>query len=168
MEKDAQAPKNGCFSALTSMNSLHTIEPECSVRFGPFTFYPQQRLVCAEGRPLPLGGRALDILAVLVEQAGQFVSKAVLIARVWPSSVVEENNLRVHIAALRRALADGEGGRCYIINVPQRGYCLSRRHPCRQKLHSPYLNITCQHAWCRCSAWSRWRAPLPGDCRGKR
>ena len=129
MEKDAQAPKNGCFSALTSMNSLHTIEPECSVRFGPFTFYPQQRLVCEEGRPLPLGGRALDILGVLVEQAGQFVDKASLIARVWPSSVVEENNLRVHIAALRRALADGEDGRRYIINLPQRGYCFVATQP---------------------------------------
>jgi predicted ATPase/DNA-binding winged helix-turn-helix (wHTH) protein len=137
MEKDAQAPKNGCFSALTSMNSLHTIEPECAVRFGPFTFYPQQRLVCAEGRPLPLGGRALDILAVLVEQAGQFVSKAVLIARVWPSSVVEENNLRVHIAALRRALADGEGGRRYIINVPQRGYCFVATPPMQAEAAQP-------------------------------
>ncbi|QJI38516.1 ATP-binding protein [Pseudomonas sp. ADAK13] len=129
MEKDAQAPKTGCFSALTSMHSLHTIEPECEVRFGPFTFYPQQRLVCEEGRPLPLGGRALDILAVLVEQAGQFVSKADLITRVWPSSVVEENNLRVHIAALRRALADGQGGRRYIVNLPLRGYCFVATQP---------------------------------------
>ncbi|WP_259198180.1 MULTISPECIES: helix-turn-helix transcriptional regulator [unclassified Pseudomonas] len=137
MEKDAQTPKAGCFSALTSMNSLHTIEPECAVRFGPFTFYPQQRLVCEEGRPLPLGGRALDILAVLVEQAGEFVSKATLIARVWPCSVVEENNLRVHIAALRRALADGEGGRRYIINLPQRGYCFVATQPLRAEPAQP-------------------------------
>lgn len=123
MEKDAQAPKTGCSSALTRMNFLDIAEPEGAVRFGPFTFHPQQRLMCEAGRPLPLGGRALDILAVLVEQAGQFVSKATLIARVWPHSVVEENNLRVHIAALRRALADGREGRRYIINLPQRGYC---------------------------------------------
>jgi len=70
--------------------------------------------------PVPLGGRALDILAVLLETPGQFVSKDTLIARVWPCSVVEENNLRVHIAALRRAL----DGRRYILNEPQRGYCL--------------------------------------------
>ncbi len=70
--------------------------------------------------PVPLGGRALDILAVLLETPGQFVSKDTLIARVWPCSVVEENDLRVHIAALRRAL----DGRRYILNEPQRGYCL--------------------------------------------
>jgi DNA-binding winged helix-turn-helix (wHTH) protein len=53
----------------------------------------------------------LDILQVLVERAGSVVSKDELIARVWPRSVVEEINLRVHIAALRRVFRDGQGGR---------------------------------------------------------
>jgi len=95
------------------MNNPH------AVSFGPYTFHPQQRLVSKAGWPVPLGGRALDILAVLLEAPGQYVSKEALIARVWPSSVVEENNLRVHIAALRRALP----GQPYILNEPQRGYC---------------------------------------------
>ncbi|CRM29569.1 MULTISPECIES: winged helix-turn-helix domain-containing protein [Pseudomonas] len=90
-----------------------------TLSFGPYTFHRQQRLVSKAGWPVPLGGRALDILAVLLEAPGQFVGKDTLIARVWPSSVVEENNLRVHIAALRRAL---DGQRC-IVNDPQRGYC---------------------------------------------
>ncbi|OPA84543.1 transcriptional regulator [Pseudomonas fluorescens] len=90
-----------------------------AVSFGPYTFHRQQRLVSKVGLPVPLGGRALDILAVLLETPGEFVRKDTLIARVWPCSVVEENNLRVHIAALRRAL---EGAR-YILNDPQRGYC---------------------------------------------
>jgi predicted ATPase/DNA-binding winged helix-turn-helix (wHTH) protein len=90
-----------------------------AMRFGPYTFHRQQRLVSKAGMPVPLGGRALDILAVLLETPGQFVGKDTLIARVWPCSVVEENNLRVHIAALRRAL----DGRRYILNDPQRGYC---------------------------------------------
>lgn len=105
------------------MNSLLSHDCETVVRFGPFTFHRQQRLVSEAGRPLVLGGRALDILAVLVEQAGQVVSKDSLIARVWPHSVVEDINLRVHIAALRRALADGRQGQRYIVNLPQRGYC---------------------------------------------
>jgi len=113
MEKDAQTPKAGCSSALTRMHNPH------AVSFGPYTFHRQQRLVSKAGLPVPLGGRALDILAVLLETPGQFVRKDTLIARVWPRSVVEENNLRVHIAALRRAL----DGQRYILNEPLRGYC---------------------------------------------
>lgn len=105
------------------MNRLEPHEPEAVLRFGPFTLQRQQRLVSEAGRPLLLGGRALEILLVLVECAGQFVSKNTLIARVWPRSVVEDINLRVHIAALRRALNDGRDGQHYIINLPQRGYC---------------------------------------------
>jgi predicted ATPase/DNA-binding winged helix-turn-helix (wHTH) protein len=100
------------FQRFIEMNNAPTVS------FGRYTFHPQQRLVSKAGFPVPLGGRALDILAVLLEVPGQFVSKDTLIARVWPSSVVEENNLRVHIAALRRAF---DGQPC-IINDPQRGY----------------------------------------------
>ncbi|NNA48698.1 winged helix-turn-helix domain-containing protein [Pseudomonas lactis] len=92
-----------------------------AVSFGPYTFHRQQRLVSKAGWPVPLGGRALDILAVLLEAPGHFISKATLIERVWPNSVVEESNLRVHIAALRRAL---DGPR-WILNHPQRGYCFA-------------------------------------------
>lgn len=131
MEKEARAPKAGCFSAVNVMNDCYVIDADDALRFGPYTFHRHQRLVSKSGWPVPLGGRALDILALLLEEPGQFVSKDTLIARVWPSSVVEENNLRVHIVALRRAL----GGRRYIVNEPLRGYCFAapvhgaRRHP---------------------------------------
>ncbi|WP_124429431.1 winged helix-turn-helix domain-containing protein [Pseudomonas sp. R2-37-08W] len=92
-----------------------------AVSFGPYTFHRHQRLVSKAGWPVPLGGRALDILAVLLEAPGQFISKATLIERVWPNSVVEDNNLRVHIVALRRAL----DGQRVILNHPQRGYCFA-------------------------------------------
>jgi Transcriptional regulatory protein, C terminal/NB-ARC domain len=69
-----------------------------------------------------LGGRALDILAALVERAGETISKEELIARVWPDTVVEGAALRVHVAALRKALGDGRAGRRYIANHPGRGY----------------------------------------------
>lgn len=92
-----------------------------AVSFGPYTFHRHQRLVSKAGWPVPLGGRALDILAVLLEAPGHFISKATLIERVWPNSVVEDNNLRVHIAALRRAL----DVQPLILNHPQRGYCFA-------------------------------------------
>ncbi|MEG1406155.1 MAG: IMP dehydrogenase, partial [Alistipes sp.] len=66
--------------------------------------------------------RAVDILLILLEHAGNVVSKQELIARVWPKSVVEDGNLRVHMAALRKALGDGQAGQRYIVTVAQRGY----------------------------------------------
>ncbi|MDO7896136.1 ATP-binding protein [Pseudomonas citrulli] len=107
------------------MNSFVKPDTEATVGFGPFVFHRQQRLVSRDGEPLTLGGRALDILQVLVEHAGTYVSKQALLASVWPDSVVEEINLRVHIAALRRAFGDGKDGSQYILNDPRQGYCLA-------------------------------------------
>ncbi|MFU2327703.1 ATP-binding protein [Pseudomonas sp. NFX98] len=104
------------------MNSIRDLHSDTVLRFGPYAFHLNQRLVLEGDQPLRLGGRALDILQVLVEHAGSVVSKEELIAQVWPRSVVEEINLRVHIAALRRAFRDGQNGHCYIVNIPQRGY----------------------------------------------
>jgi predicted ATPase/DNA-binding winged helix-turn-helix (wHTH) protein len=98
---------------------------ETTVRFGPFVFHRQQRLITRDGEPLALGGRALDILHILVAHAGAFVSKQTLIAQVWPDSVVEDINLRVHIAALRRAFGAGQDGNRYILNHPRQGYCFA-------------------------------------------
>ncbi|WP_434562625.1 helix-turn-helix transcriptional regulator [Pseudomonas sp. Z5-35] len=107
------------------MNSFVKPCTEPTVCFGPFVFHRQQRLVTRDASPLALGGRALDILQVLVAHAGAFVSKQTLIARVWPDSVVEDINLRVHIAALRRAFGEGRDGQRYILNHPRQGYCFA-------------------------------------------
>ncbi|MBT2337734.1 MULTISPECIES: ATP-binding protein [Pseudomonas] len=120
------------------MNSFIKPDTEVAVGFGPFAFYRQQRLVTRDGEPLGLGGRALDILQVLVEHAGTYVSKQALLACVWPDSVVEEINLRVHIAALRRAFGDGQDGSQYILNDPRQGYCFvaSLSAPPRRERHN--------------------------------
>lgn len=93
-----------------------------AMHFGPYRIHPRQRVVLEGGQPLRLGRRAVDILLVLLEHAGQVVSKQELIARVWPKTVVEDGNLRVHMAALRKALGDGQAGQRYIVTVAQRGY----------------------------------------------
>lgn len=90
--------------------------------FGPFQLIPARRMLLDDGKPLRLGSRALEILIALVERAGETIHKDQLIARTWPDTVVEENALRVHIAALRKALGDGRGGNRYIANIPSRGY----------------------------------------------
>lgn len=92
------------------------------VRFGRYAVHAGQRLILADGQPLRIGGRALDILQVLLERAGAVVDKQSLIARIWPDTVVEDINLRVHIAALRRVLGDGRDGQRFIVNVPGQGY----------------------------------------------
>jgi predicted ATPase/DNA-binding winged helix-turn-helix (wHTH) protein len=94
-----------------------------SISFGSFRLFPAQRLLLDSGNPLRLGSRALDILIALVERAGELVGKTELMARVWPDTIVVEDNLTVHVAALRRALSDGIGGNRYLITIPGRGYC---------------------------------------------
>ena len=90
--------------------------------FGSFRLTPAQRMLLDDGKPLRLGSRALDILIALVEGAGDTVHKDQLIARAWPDTVVDEGALRVHVAALRKALGDGRAGKRYIANNPGRGY----------------------------------------------
>jgi predicted ATPase/DNA-binding winged helix-turn-helix (wHTH) protein len=93
-----------------------------SVLFGSFRLEPTQQLLLEGDRPVAIGARALAILVALVERAGEVIGKEDLIARVWPDVFVEESNLRVHVAALRRALRDGQSGNRFVVNVPGRGY----------------------------------------------
>jgi predicted ATPase/DNA-binding winged helix-turn-helix (wHTH) protein len=90
--------------------------------FGPFRFLPQQRMLLKNGVSVDVGSRALEILNLLLENAGQVLSKDELMSAVWPGVFVEESNLRVHISALRKAIGDGVEGSRYIINSPNRGY----------------------------------------------
>jgi len=95
---------------------------EHAISFGPYRLLAAQRLLLERDKPVRLGGRAFDILAALVERAGELVGKEELIARAWPKTYVEESNLKIQVSALRRALGDGQGGNRYVITVPGRGY----------------------------------------------
>src|SRR6516165_10104395 len=90
--------------------------------FGPFRFHPTRHLLLEGETLVRLGSRALEILAALVERPGELVTKDELTARVWPNTIVEESNLKVNVAALRRALGEGRPGRRYIATVSGRGY----------------------------------------------
>ena len=72
--------------------------------------------------PLEMGSRALGILGALVERAGEVVSRAEIIAAVWPGTAVEDSNLNVQIAALRRVLDEGRTERGCIQTIPGHGY----------------------------------------------
>ncbi|RJG08205.1 ATP-binding protein [Massilia cavernae] len=90
--------------------------------FDTFQLIPARRLLLDADQPVLLGGRAFDILALLLERAGEVVEKDELIARAWPKTCVEEANLRVHVSALRKALGDGRQKRRFIASIAGRGY----------------------------------------------
>lgn len=71
---------------------------------------------------MALGGRAFDILTLLVRRAGETVSKAELFAHVWPGYLVHEHNLKVNVGNLRRLLAACDPAKEYIATIPGRGY----------------------------------------------
>src|SRR5271170_3295916 len=93
-----------------------------AISFGPFRLFVAQRLLLEGDTPARLGNRAFEILAALVERAGEVVGKHELIARAWPKTFVEEANLKIQVSALRRAIGDGQGDQRYIATVVGRGY----------------------------------------------
>src|SRR5712675_2181721 len=102
--------------------------PGCStmvhrtLRFGPFELSGSKRVLWCNGVTLPLGSRAFDILVYLAERPGEGIGKNELINHVWSNVTVEEGSLRVHVAAIRKALRDGQFGNRYIANIKGRGY----------------------------------------------
>jgi DNA-binding winged helix-turn-helix (wHTH) protein len=91
-------------------------------KFGPFELSSRDRMLRREGLQVPLGSRALDILVYLAERPGEVIPKKELIDHVWSGIFVEEGSLRVHVAAIRKALRDGQFGDRYIANIQGRGY----------------------------------------------
>ncbi|HEY0365165.1 MAG TPA: winged helix-turn-helix domain-containing protein, partial [Pyrinomonadaceae bacterium] len=90
--------------------------------FGPYQFDLSKRAVERSGETISLTRKAIDILVVLVANAGQLVEKDELLREVWPDTFVEEANLAQHISALRKALGDERGVPRYIETVTRRGY----------------------------------------------
>lgn len=90
--------------------------------FGPFKFLPKQQLLLDGDVPVRLGARALEVLLALVERPGELVGKDELLSRAWPGAFVEDNNLKVNVAALRRALGEAHERPRYIATVNGRGY----------------------------------------------
>jgi DNA-binding winged helix-turn-helix (wHTH) protein len=90
--------------------------------FGDYLFIPRRQLLLKNGRSVRIGCRALDLLAAFVQRPGEVLSKRELLEEAWPNTTVVEGNLKVHIAALRRALDDDADLARYIATVNGRGY----------------------------------------------
>src|SRR5580704_14775874 len=107
------------YPRIAGHRQVGTSNSDTIIRFGRFCVLPRTRQFFAEGTPVEVGSRAFDLLMVLVEARGELVSKDEIIDGVWPTTLVEETNLRVQISLLRKAL--GKDGHI-IKNVPGRGY----------------------------------------------
>jgi DNA-binding winged helix-turn-helix (wHTH) protein len=92
---------------------------EATLEFGRFRVLLRNRQLIADGAPIELGTRAFDLLLVLLEADGTLVIKDELMSRVWPGVVVAEENLKVQIYALRKALGKDRG---FIRTEHGRGY----------------------------------------------
>jgi DNA-binding winged helix-turn-helix (wHTH) protein len=93
-----------------------------SYSFGPFRLDEASDILFRDNEPTAVGQRAVALLRVLVEQPGIPVSKDALIEAAWPGLVVEESNLPVQIAALRKVLGQEPGGEGWIETLSRRGY----------------------------------------------
>jgi len=89
---------------------------------GPLVVDLDRRLVMKGAMPLPVGERAAAVLTLLIRRAGQLVTKDELMSFAWNDLAVEENNLTVQIASLRKLLRDGGGEPAWIETMPRRGY----------------------------------------------
>jgi DNA-binding winged helix-turn-helix (wHTH) protein len=83
---------------------LSSVRADAAIEFGRFRVLLRRRRLLADGIPVELGTRAFDLLLVLLEADGALVTKEELLNRVWRSVVVSEENLKVQIGCLRKAL----------------------------------------------------------------
>ena len=93
-----------------------------SYSFGPFRLDPAERQLLRGGEPVPLTGKAFDVLHLLVRNGGRTVTREEFMAEVWAGTIVEENNLSDNVSTLRQLLGDDAREPVYIRTVPRRGY----------------------------------------------
>src|ERR1700746_1357092 len=133
------------------------------IEFGRSRVLLRRRQLLADGVPVELGTRAFDLLLVLLQADGSLVTKEELLSRVWPGIVVSEENLKVQVSALRKALGAErdvirtEFGRGYRFSGMLRlsGAAHARQSPMQPKLR-PGRTLFLQN-WCqsyRCSSSS--------------
>lgn len=123
-----------------------SLERNCVYHFGPFSLNYVERLLLRDGQPVHLAPKAFDVLLVLIQHRGSLVTKETLLREVWPDVFVEEANLSVNIASLRKALEDGEAEAQWIETVPKQGYRFLAdvsETDCEETMDRPHLVSDC-------------------------
>jgi DNA-binding winged helix-turn-helix (wHTH) protein len=100
--------------------------PESSVHgayaFGAFVVDPLKRRLWRDRQLVPISAKTFDVLVLLLEHRDAVVSKDELLNRVWPDTVVQENNLARQISSLRRVLGQRPDEHDYVVTIPGHGY----------------------------------------------
>ncbi|MDR5826115.1 winged helix-turn-helix domain-containing protein [Caballeronia sp. LZ043] len=106
------------------MDPTHSAKVKRSIRFGGFCLYLDECRLDAHGVDVEIGSRAFEILRLMASAPGKIISHRQFREHVWPNTVVEDGNLRVHITILRKILARNGDGTIQIRSVSGRGYTL--------------------------------------------
>jgi DNA-binding winged helix-turn-helix (wHTH) protein len=148
-------------SVFHTLDGANRAIAEQSLEFGRFRVLLRQRQLLADGAPIELGTRAFELLLALLEANGALVSKEHLLARVWPGVVVAQDNLKVQVLKLRKALGEyrdsirTEFGRGYRFTVAVRSTVGWSVSPCRmgrwprsaQRFFSQRITRRSWHGW---------------------
>jgi len=102
---------------------------------------PHRRELRADGVAVELGSRAFDVLMVLVEARGALVTKDEILSRVWPDTVVEENNLAVQISTLRKVLGEDRDSHSDGVRPGYRFVAEIRTSPAEAAQSTPSSNL---------------------------
>jgi predicted ATPase/DNA-binding winged helix-turn-helix (wHTH) protein len=129
-----------------------------TIKIGQLEISLDHREVLLDGQKIPIGSRAFDILALLIAADGGLVSKEEIMRAVWPTTVVEKNNLQVHISALRRAFGNERERIC---TVPGRGYRLVMHTEDAHDAASTHSPVTVDDPSASADAARPARHPLP-------
>jgi DNA-binding winged helix-turn-helix (wHTH) protein/Tfp pilus assembly protein PilF len=112
--------------ALIKQALIEQVQLAMSVyEFGPFVLDTIERRLMRDGKRVPVGGKAWQILQMLAEARGKLVERGTFHEQLWPGSTVEERTLTVHISTLRRLLDDAPTSDGFIETVSGAGYRLS-------------------------------------------
>ena len=96
--------------------------PGQPVAFGPFLLNPDNGTLFRDGELVAIGQRGALLLGALLKSPGQVRTKAELMDAAWPGTAVEESNLSVQIASLRKLLGPSPDGGEWIATIPRVGY----------------------------------------------
>lgn len=99
--------------------------------FGPFSYDDATGVLWRDGATVALGGRASAVLRALLAAGGEVVPREALIEAAWNGAIVEDGNLAVQVAGLRKILGPRDDGQEWIATVPRIGYRLPREVPPR-------------------------------------
>lgn len=96
-------------------------------RFGTFTIDTLKQQLCHDGEMVPVSRKVYELLQLLVENAGEIVTRDQIQNTIWAGREIEDGNIGQHIHMLRRTLGDNSRTPKYVLTIPGKGFIFN--HP---------------------------------------